>query len=144
MGDLLEFELRPYLDAGHRVRIEGEELNISGDAAESLAMIVHELATNATKYGALSGPNATLVIRWRVTPDAPSAARLVLEWIEHGGPPVAPPQRRGYGSKVIEESARALGAALRVDYAREGLRCTIEMPAARVLVPARAPPETPH
>jgi PAS domain S-box-containing protein len=59
LGDLLEFELRPYLEDGHRVRIEGEELNINGDAAESLAMIVHELATNAAKYGALSGPDAT-------------------------------------------------------------------------------------
>jgi PAS domain S-box-containing protein len=142
LGDLLEFELRPYLDHGRRVRIEGEELNISGGAAESLAMIVHELATNAAKYGALSSPDATLVIRWRVTPDAASGVRLVFEWIERGGPPVAPPRRRGYGSTVIEGSARALGATVQVDYAPEGLCCTIEMPAAHVLTPAAGSPET--
>ena len=136
LGDLLEFELRPYLENGHRVRIERDELNISGVAAESFTLIVHELATNAAKYGALSAPDATLVIRWRVTPDSASAARLVFEWIESGGPPVSPPRRRGSGSTVIEASARARGATVRVDYASEGLRCTIEMPAARVLVPA--------
>lgn len=142
LGDLLEFELRPYREEGHRVRIEGDELNISGDAAQNLAMIVHELATNAAKYGALRGSDTTLVIRWRVTPDSASAARLVFEWIESGGPPVAPPRRRGYGSTVIEASARALGATAQVDYAPEGLRCTIEMPAARVLVTARDSPDT--
>jgi PAS domain S-box-containing protein len=144
LGDLLDFELKPYLDDGHHVGIEGEELNISGDAAESLAMIVHELATNAAKYGALSSPEARLVIRWRVTPDPDGAARLVFEWIERGGPPVAPPRRRGYGSTVIEGSARALGATVRVDYAPEGLRCTIEMPAALVLAPAGGSSQTPY
>jgi PAS domain S-box-containing protein len=63
LGDLLEFELRPYMDERHRVRIAGDALNISGDAAENLAMIVHELATNAAKYGALSRPDATPRIR---------------------------------------------------------------------------------
>lgn len=135
LRELIEFELKPYSQEGRHVTLKGEELRLSSEAAQSLAMVVHELATNAAKYGALSRPDAKLWVRWRLTRDAAYEARLVVDWLERGGPPVTPPQRRGFGSTVIESCARSLGGAARLDYEPEGLRCTIEMLAARVLVP---------
>lgn len=140
---LLEFELKAYTDDGQHLSLEGDEVKLNAAAAESLAMVVHELATNAAKYGALSRPGAALGVRWRLAPVATGEMRLVLDWIERGGPPVTGPQRRGFGSKVIETSARALGGTARLDYAPEGLSCTIDLPAARVLAPEPGLPERP-
>lgn len=133
LRDLLEFELRPYTE-GRNVALEGQDLSLQPTAAESLAMVVHELATNAAKYGALSQPDARLDIRWRLSVDAAGEARLVLDWIERGGPPVTPPKRRGFGSTVIESCARTLGGTARFDYLPEGVRCTLDMLASRALL----------
>lgn len=141
LRNLVEFELQPYAEEGRQVSLEGEALKLNGSAAESLALVVHELATNAAKYGALSGPHAALDVRWRLTGEAAGEARLVFKWTEHGGPPVTPPRRRGFGSTVIESSARALGGTAQLEYAPEGLRCSIDLPAARVLLPAQDPLE---
>jgi PAS domain S-box-containing protein len=143
LRELVEFELRPYAEDGQRLSLQGEALNLNSAAAESLAMVVHELATNAAKYGALSTPDATLGVRWRLTHDASGEARLVFDWIERGGPPVTPPQRHGFGSMVIESSARGLGGTAKLTYAPEGLCCTIDVPAARVLLPAQGAPGPP-
>lgn len=140
LRELVEFELRPYSEEGRNILLQGDEVSLNGAAAESLGMVVHELATNAAKYGALSCPDGALTVRWRVTRDAAGEARLVLDWIERGGPPVTTPPRRGFGSTVIESSARALGGATRLVYAPEGLGCTVDMPAALVLA-ALGPPE---
>lgn len=139
LRELVEFELRPYAEDGRRISIQGEALSLNGAAAESLAMVVHELATNAAKYGALSRPDAVLDIRWSLADTAAGEAHLVLDWTERGGPTVAPPQRRGFGSTVIENSARAVGGTARFDYAPEGLRCSIDAPASRMVMAAREP-----
>jgi PAS domain S-box-containing protein len=132
LRELIEFELKPY--SGERnVLVQDDDLRLNGAAVESLGMIVHELATNAAKYGALSQPDAMLDIRWRLAPDATGETRLVFDWIERGGPPVTPPRRRGFGSTVIETGARMLGGTARLDYAPGGLCCAIDMPANRVL-----------
>lgn len=139
LRELVNFELKPYSEAGQQVSVQGEALSVNSAAAESLAMVVHELATNSAKYGALSTPGATLDVRWRLISDRTGELRLVFEWIERGGPPVLPPQRRGFGSIVIESSARTLGGAAQLNYGPEGLYCTIDMPAARVRVRCKAP-----
>jgi PAS domain S-box-containing protein len=140
LRELVEFELRPYSQDGGHVSVQGEDLRLNGPAAESLAMVVHELATNAAKYGALSSPEAELGVRWRQARDATGRERLVFDWIEHGGPPVRPPKRRGFGSTVIESGARGLGGAARLDYAPDGLCCTIDVPTADVVLPPEHAP----
>ncbi len=90
-------------------------------------MAVHELATNATKYGALSVPAGTVAITWTVTPgDTPHPT---LRWRERNGPPVATPTRRGFGTRLIERGlAQDLGGSVRLTYAPEGVVCTMDVP----------------
>ena len=102
-------------------------------------MAVRELATNAAKHGALSIPAGRVEVGWRVEPAvrAPAGAgaagkTLVLEWAEHGGPPVSgPPARRGFGSRLIERGLPAQlgrGGAVALEFAPAGLRCRIRAP----------------
>jgi two-component sensor histidine kinase len=94
--------------------------------ALSLSMALHELGTNAAKYGALSVPEGRVRIDWTVTP-GPTAARLTLTWTESGGPPVTVPTRRGFGSRLIERGLTAeLSGEARIDFAPEGVICRIE------------------
>jgi two-component sensor histidine kinase len=97
-------------------------------------MALHELATNATKYGALSSPEGQLRIEWGITgPEPESALRII--WRERGGPAVTgQPDRSGFGSTLLQATVeRQLGGRLHCAWEREGLTCTLEMPAARVL-----------
>jgi two-component sensor histidine kinase len=91
-----------------------------------LALILHELATNAIKYGALSAPRGRVEVDWEVDPDE---RRLRLRWRELGGPPVKPPTRRGFGSRLIDFAAtRELGGMAELTFAPNGLTATIEIP----------------
>jgi PAS domain S-box-containing protein len=137
LRELVAFELKPFSGGGPRVSLFGEELRLNGAAAESIAMVIHELATNAAKYGALSRPEGALEVRWDLVRNSAGEEHLVFEWIERGGPPVTPPLRHGFGSTVIESNARALGGAAQLDYAPEGLRCTIDVPAEHLFVSAQ-------
>ena len=93
-----------------------------------LGIALHELATNATKYGALSNEAGMVAVDW-ATETAPDGDRLVLLWRETGGPVVAPPSRRGYGSLVLERGlAHELGAKVDLSYPPDGAICTIELP----------------
>lgn len=136
LREVLEFELRPYLDEGGKVMLEGPPLTLNAEAAQSFAMIVHELATNAAKYGALSSPGAMLRVGWRLTGDPGRDAQVEFRWTERGGPAVTTPEHRGFGSTVIESSGRALGGAARLEYDPRGLCCTVEMAATHVLAPS--------
>jgi two-component sensor histidine kinase len=90
-------------------------------------MAVHELATNAAKYGALSVPTGQVSISWAIIPGDPKC--LSLCWREHGGPPVAPPTRKGFGSRLIERSlASDLSGEVNVAYVATGVICTIKAP----------------
>jgi PAS domain S-box-containing protein len=113
--------------AGERVTIHGPDLPLAPKTSVSLAMAVHELATNATKYGSLSQPGGRIDINWEVADD-----RLRLVWRESGGPPVSVPARRGFGSRMIERGLAAeLGGTVRIDFAPAGLVCTVEAPLPR-------------
>jgi PAS domain S-box-containing protein len=104
-----------------RVAIHGPSARLTPKAALALSMILHELFTNAAKYGALSGESGRLDIGWTRQDDA-----LRLTWREVGGPPVAPPQRRGFGSRMIEALARDLDGSSHIDFEPLGLVCTID------------------
>jgi two-component sensor histidine kinase len=92
-------------------------------------MALHELATNALKYGALSTPGGRVDVQWRVENDATASEQMSIEWTERGGPTVTPPGRRGFGSDLIERGlARQFGGAAKLSFESTGLRCRIIAP----------------
>ena len=134
LRDLLLQEIEPYRsDEGGRFVVEGLDFALRPKAALALGLAFHELATNAAKYGALSKPGGRVRVTWDVVSRSePSALRL--KWAETGGPKVRQPERKGFGSILIERGlAHELDGEVRLDFARHGLVCTIEIP----LPPAR-------
>jgi PAS domain S-box-containing protein len=119
----------PEAGATPRVELAGPPVTLPPAAAQGLSMALHELATNATKYGALSVPTGQVTVSWEV---AEAAGRLRLRWAEAGGPPLAgPPARLGFGSRVIETTIRQqLGGAVRRAWNPGGLVCALELPLA--------------
>jgi len=111
-----------------RLRVAGPEVRVQPRTAVSIAMAVHELCTNAVKYGALSNDSGKVSVEWDVA-DAGGANRLRFRWREEGGPPVTPPETRGFGTRMIERALAAeLGGSARIDFLREGVCCTVDAP----------------
>jgi two-component sensor histidine kinase len=110
-----------------RFRVEGPPVRLSPKAALALAMGLHELATNAAKYGALSNHTGQVAVTWTVDGSAPGT--LHLEWREGGGPPVQPPSRKGFGSRLIERNlAHDLDGEAKIYYRDGGVVCTLTAP----------------
>jgi two-component sensor histidine kinase len=105
------------------VKISGEALDISSRHTLALSLALHELATNATKYGALSSSEGRVRIEWTV-----EDGTVQLDWQEVGGPPVDIPVITGFGSRLLEQLVRDLGGTIRRDYDPGGLRCRISAP----------------
>ncbi|MET4296660.1 two-component sensor histidine kinase [Bradyrhizobium sp. LB8.2] len=118
--------LQPFLlNNPERIRMAGPAVPLSPRLAVVLSMIVHEIATNAAKYGALSNETGRVTLEWEVIADAPKP-RLRLIWTEIGGPPVTAPVQRGFGSRLIERSARdQLGGEATIDFLPRGVVCTV-------------------
>ncbi len=114
-----------------RIRVSGPGVRLAARPALALAMALHELATNAAKYGALSNAEGSVDLRWHVVQEA-AEPRFCLTWSELGGPPIlAPPVRRGFGSRLIERSfAAEVGGEVRLTFAPTGLVCRLEAPLA--------------
>jgi PAS domain S-box-containing protein len=132
LHDLVVTALHPFeVVAGHaeRFTITGENMDLSPKATLALAVALHELATNAVKYGAFSNNEGRIEISWISEPDA-EGDKLVLCWLEHDGPLVKVPAHKGFGSWVIERGlAHELGGAVMLDYREQGVVCTIHIPA---------------
>ncbi|MCX7585312.1 sensor histidine kinase [Phenylobacterium sp. 58.2.17] len=122
--DLIERELRPY-DVS-RLRLAGDRRQVPPQAAVPLSLAIHELATNAAKYGALSADSGRVDVEWW-TEEKLGQPRLRVQWRESGGPPVVGPSRRGFGTELLDGMMRR-GADPVLDFARTGLRCTFELP----------------
>jgi PAS domain S-box-containing protein len=141
---LMEGELEPFLgpetEGAPRAVLLGPPVTIAAQAAQPLCMALHELATNAVKYGALSAAGGLLTVNWRVEA---GGRTLHLTWRETGGPPVdAPPSGRGFGSRVIEQTVQSqLGGKLSRLWLADGLRCELLVPLRRQ-GPPEATPET--
>jgi PAS domain S-box-containing protein len=120
---LVTQELSPYCrDGDTRARIDGTHVLLEPNAAQAIAVCLHELATNAAKYGALSAPEGRVHIDWSRATDG----RLILRWTEANGPLVAQPTRRGFGMRVMERMVRSpLKGEIRFDWLQEGLACEI-------------------
>ena len=99
-------------------------------AAQNIGMALHELATNASKYGALSVPSGRIRISWEDYRDESGTARIRIHWEEHGGPPVSPPSRSGFGRAITEMIVpKSLGGRAQFDWKPEGLVWTLDIPA---------------
>jgi two-component sensor histidine kinase len=126
LQDVIERVLQPYLLSNpERIRMFGPKVPLSPRLAVVLSMIVHEIATNAAKYGALSNDTGSIVLEWEVIEEN-TKHKLRMIWTETGGPPVVAPVRRGFGSRLIERSARdQLGGEATVDFLPRGVVYTV-------------------
>jgi len=139
LHSLVTQELSPYRrDGESRAKIEGPPLMLEPNAAQTVGVTLHELATNAVKYGALSTPNGRVHVAWSHGPDG----RLMLRWSESGGPPVKPPTRQGFGTRVMDGMLRQLKGEMRFDWRVDGLVCEIALPISGSALPdsESAPP----
>jgi two-component sensor histidine kinase len=118
---------------GSNTEIGGPVVMLSAEAGQTMATVLHELATNAAKYGALSVPSGRVSIRWRVPLNGSASDKLVLTWWETGGPLVDPSRKSSYGMQVVRELVPyELGGTVDHVLAPEGARCQMEIPLARL------------
>jgi PAS domain S-box-containing protein len=116
-------------DAAGRIKMNGPPVVLNPRTALSLTMTLNELATNAIKYGALSSEVGTLSVNWHLLGEAENQPRLVLDWLEVGGPPVSPPTRRGIGSRLMERCIeRDLAGEFDLAFEPAGVACRISVP----------------
>ena len=144
LSEIAALTLEPHVDAG-RVRVGGPPVKLATGVAVSLHLAFHELATNAAKYGALSDESGRIDLIWEIMRDAtagrcngghigagipePGQGALVLRWRESGGPPVVPPTRRGFGSRLIERGlAHELEGDVALAFDPAGVRCRLVIP----------------
>ena len=127
---LVKGQLAPFADtSGTRVRVSGPSLQLSAAAAQAIGMALHELATNASKYGALSAPEGTIDVNWSQDNDT-----FCLAWVERGGPPVEAPQSAGFGTFVLKTMAeQALSAVVVLEHAASGLSWRLTAPLENVV-----------
>jgi len=124
--DIAREAVRPYDDPeSPRIRIEGPRARLAPNVALAISMALHELATNAQKYGALSTPDGMVRLRWAA---ASGGAAIDLEWREEGGPPVTPPTSRGFGTRLLSGLTAELGAPAAIDYSPDGVVCRLRAP----------------
>ena len=123
---VVEVELAPYArDEDHQLDLVGPHTELAPNDALSLGLAVHELATNAAKYGSLSVPGGKVTVRWSQVNDTLAK----IEWIENDGPPVSQPERRGFGTDLIEKIvAHELRHPVELDFRPEGVRCSLLVP----------------
>lgn len=108
-----------------RYDLDGPRAVLHPQPAVALAMIVHELSTNAIKHGAFSTPRGRVSVSWTARPEG-DRCRVAIDWVESGGPAVAPPARQGFGTRLIRRGLGDRESQVTIDYRREGLRCRIE------------------
>ncbi|QFI67358.1 sensor histidine kinase [Sinorhizobium alkalisoli] len=129
LSELISKQLRPYVsDYAEQVELHKDEILLGPDQAVGLGLVLHELATNAVKYGSLSAPKGKIVLTARSVVEEDSAV-LHLTWTEVGGPPVREPRRRGFGSLLIERSLdKIIGSSVKVEYMSAGVTALIHLP----------------
>jgi PAS domain S-box-containing protein len=131
LDELIQAQLEVFVDVeGSRVRLNGPRVFLESDAVQNIGLALHELATNASKYGALSNAAGTIAISWRLDPKLANNRRLRLTWQEHGGPPVIAPTRSGFGRMVIERVVgQALQGTVSLEFASNGVVWHLEISA---------------
>jgi two-component sensor histidine kinase len=120
LGEILQAELLPYDET--RIAVSGDRIRVPPKPAAMLALVFHELATNAAKYGALAGPQGRVSIAWSM-----SGNMLRIEWSESGGPAVTKPARQGFGTKLFKRALDPFHGAVETEYRPAGLACRIAL-----------------
>jgi two-component sensor histidine kinase len=132
VADLVRAQLAHFADLiGSRIAVRGPKQRLKPASAQAIGLALHELATNAGKYGALSTDTGRVDVRWGTGSDS-----FTMSWTERDGPPVSPPKRRGFGTIVMEAMAeRSVNGTVELDYAPSGLGWRLTCPAANALEP---------
>jgi PAS domain S-box-containing protein len=127
LQSVLEDILAPYREESGRVYFEGPAVDLAPNTAVTMALVMHELATNAAKYGCLSVPTGMLAVSWKLL--GGSERRVRIAWRESGGPEVTPPTRTGFGSRLLQRSlSNELKGSAEISYEPTGVRCSMEIP----------------
>jgi len=128
LTELVRQELAPYATR-HNTKISGPEIVLHPEAGQAIAMVLHELATNAAKYGAFSTEQGRVSIRWEQRLNG-HPLRLVLEWQEFGGPPVVTPVKAGFGTSTIRDLIPyEFGGSVDLAFVSSGVQCRVGLPA---------------
>jgi two-component sensor histidine kinase len=131
LTDLVRHQLAPYATEAN-MTVSGPDVMLSAAATQAVAMVLHELVTNAAKYGALSSPNGRVSVHWEPAAGASAdgaAAMLAIAWRETGGPPIVVSVQSGYGTSLIRDLIpHELGGTVDLEMASDGVRCTIVIP----------------
>jgi two-component system, chemotaxis family, CheB/CheR fusion protein len=139
IAELLDTQLAPFATEKGRYTAEGEPLLLAANAALALGLVLYELATNATKYGALSVPTGRIRVSWILRQQGEQQV-LVFSWMERGGPKVTPPTHHGFGSELVQRQLRyELNGKAAMQFSEAGLEVTVEIPAGGVVVAALRP-----
>ena len=139
LTDIVHSQVGQFADTrGGRVTINGQNLQLKPEAAQHIGLALHELSTNASKFGALSNADGKVSISWSFTTIEAGVRRLQIVWRESGGPPVVPPVRRGFGSRVTERIvAQALDGKVSLTFQPDGIVWALDIPASYVLPNSR-------
>jgi len=127
LGTLIRAQLAAGCAEGNRLVCSGPEVILDPQLAVHLGLALHELCINAVKYGALSVPEGRLTVSWALV-KSETSTELKLDWIESGGPPVAPPASRGFGTTLIEQGLAHTGARVKLGFPATGVTCGIVLP----------------
>ncbi len=126
---LITIQMEPFAEAADRVELEGDDFPLRAEAVQNLGLVLHELATNSLKYGALSVPQGKVQVRWQQDDPTDPASLLRLTWEEFGGPPAIEPSRTGFGTTIIKRhAAAAFGGQVDIQYRASGFLWTLIAP----------------
>jgi two-component sensor histidine kinase len=121
--------LAPYATANN-AQVAGPDVVLSAEVGQTLGMVLHELATNAAKFGALSTATGSVSVRWSFKRNGHAETALCIQWEESGGPRVLPPTRSGFGTSVMHELIPyELGGSVELTHPADGVRCRLQIPA---------------
>ena len=129
LKDVIARELASFVASAS---IDGPPVRLNPNATQGFALVIHELCTNATKYGALSTPAGKVEIRWSVE-ESGDEPRLMFRWQERGGPPSTPPQHMGFGTRLLNIAISGGDGTPRIEYATEGARYTLDVPLSSIV-----------
>jgi two-component sensor histidine kinase len=143
LADLLRQQLMPFVDIqSTRVELTGPDIVVTAEATQAIGLAIHELATNATKYGALSVPAGKVKINWSFDSESLASHDLLLKWVEQGGPRVVQPSHNGFGHLVIGEMIeRSLNAKVALEFVTQGLEWSVCIPATNLVIEAQTETE---
>jgi two-component sensor histidine kinase len=126
--------LKPFIVSKTSLALQGPDTELSADAVQTFSLVLHELATNASKFGALTKPEGKIGVDWQLDARKVKSPRFRMSWRETGGPAVLPPQQTGFGHEVIVELPKhELAAEVTLEYLPGGLCWSIDMPAGRAV-----------